>query len=219
MITAVTKQNQGAPWGWVGYRNECATPWPWPSPSAKSLCQQHIAGRVSGRSPALLPNTMKKHLGYFFPFLCLPATSSMTFLVSPYCGFSTQHIVLFLVSRVIVCHFSVLALEPVSLEYAPESLVTWRGLFFISLCAGIYHPGRLEILPGAWGRSESQLGLLPEKIRWSEKQCWGLVPALEGPGEPWWWCPCTPAWPRIGTSIYCLWDLSCYGFCQPVLMD
>lgn len=57
MIAAVpeaTDQNVGAPWGWVGCRNEGETPWPGPCPSAKALCHQHVARRVSGRSPALL---------------------------------------------------------------------------------------------------------------------------------------------------------------------
>lgn len=91
---------------------------------------------------------MKKRWGYFFPLSLLICNSLNDFsgqsllwlFYSAYC---------FISSLKGHCHFSVLALAPVSLEYAPESLITWRGLSFISLCAGIYHPDSLEILPGA----------------------------------------------------------------------
>lgn len=69
-------------------------------PLPPAHCREGV--RQEPSTSSLFPATMKKRWGYFFPFLCLSATASMTFLVSLYCGFSTQHIVLFLVSGVIV---------------------------------------------------------------------------------------------------------------------
>lgn len=82
-----------------------------------------------------------------FFFLLLSATALMTFLVSPYRDLSALHIVLFLVSRSIVCRLSVLVLAPVSPGNVPESLFTWRGLLLVSCCAAIYPPAASEPCP------------------------------------------------------------------------
>lgn len=168
-VPEATEQNRGAPWVRVGCRNECATPQPRLCPSAKSFCHQQVAGR-GGQARALCSFAASHHhrkvWGRFFSsFLCLSARALVTFLVSPYHDLSTQHIVLFLVSRFIVCHSSVLALEPVSPRYTPESLVTQQALLLISRCADSYHPDGLEILPGARGQTESWLGLPPRNTR------------------------------------------------------
>lgn len=74
-VLEAAEKNLGVPWGWVGCRDECATPWPWSHPSAKSLCHQHV---VSDRSPALL-HCHKKMWRFFSSFLCLSAPSLMIF--------------------------------------------------------------------------------------------------------------------------------------------
>lgn len=80
---------------------------PLQSPSATSTLQGGCQYAASHRR--------KKARGFFFDsFLCLSATASVTFLVRPDCDLSTQHIVLFLVSRFVVYHLSVLALAPAS---------------------------------------------------------------------------------------------------------
>lgn len=133
---------------------------------------------VSGRSPALFPTAIRKSEDFFFSFLCLTATASMTFLVSLYPDLSTQHVVLFLVSRFVACHLSVLALAPASPGFVPESLLTWQGSLLMRRCAGVYRPGSLEILPGAGGQAESQRGLLPRKTRGNPRSSAGVWPHL-----------------------------------------
>lgn len=193
----------------MGCRNEGATPWTQLCPSAKSLCCQHVAGRSPAPLRCLPPP--QESVGIFHPsFLCLSAATSVTFLVSPYRDLSTQRIVLFLVSRFVVCHLSVLALAPFSPGYAPESLVSWQGLLLVSCCAGIYHP--------AWcvRQTESQLDLLPWIIRGDPRSSAGVWSHLwngqwgRGAGGD---VSMPQLWSKHGPSIYSLWDLSCRGFC------
>lgn len=106
------------------------------------------AGRVAGRVAAAAQRSFAascRDKSIFF--LLLSATALMTLLVSPYHDLSAQHIVLFLVSRSIVCRLSVLVLAPASPGNVPESLFTWRGVLLVGCCADIYPPAASKSCP------------------------------------------------------------------------
>lgn len=160
----------------MGCRNECNA-----LATATFLCKVPVPpGQRGAGAQHSLPasHCHKKVWGFLFSFLCLSATASVTFLVSLSPDLSTQHIVLFLVSRFFACHLSVLALAPASPGFALKSLLTWQGSLLMCRCAGVYRPGSLQLPPGAGGRAESQLGLLPWKTSRNPRSSAGVWSCL-----------------------------------------